>query len=912
MNCQHVEQRLSDYLEGLLSRRETNRISAHLGVCLACRHLRDELQAVGSELRAPVELAPRPGIEGRIADRWIHEQATLGAPGRQRSPFWPAPHFTRWALVGAAGLAALPAVLGLITRRPDTSSPPSPLRMVERPTADRIRPTPLHAAHPAGGRARPRLGTGHPLPRGLQKPQTDPAAVSHDGGVSKKPARILSPVSSPPGPAPIKNGLEVLNRRPLVDDRRPDTRPSDEWERMENWVRRTLPARDDFVQIPLPRLADANGSQMATAVESYQREAAVVDPRLSHEVTCAFKATALSDLCHGLRTDTGIQLAAGSSVADEKVTLFCEKLPLRDVMRQLSRPFGYAWLRSKKEGSEYRYELVQDLRSQLLEEELRNRDRNEALLAVQKAIDRYRPFLDLSPQEAFARAKTASPKDKPLLEHLANTGWGPIHMYFRLTPQQMVALRSGEGLAFSGDPYPDQERLPSDLAAGVLQSCREYRVIKTDEGLDFTTNQEDPRALPLTAVPEVHAQILLYLHQSELGQFNLAGQSGYLGPNKYPSWIYGIAAHDGGNLAVGQSPAALQPNNAVTNAKLASDPALRLRISIQPEGRYPAAGVRLDPAGPATASDGQQTTERKVTSAEVLETLHRATGMPIVADFFTRLYKPDAVTVRGQSLFDALNHLADAMRLRWHRDGEGGWLQFRGSSYYHDRLKEVPNRLLKRWQAARREQGMLTLDDLVEIAGLPDAQLDASDMAEGAKAIWGLAEWGLLRDEKLRSHVRYLTSFTPGQRQEAQSPAGFAFTKMTLAQQQRFIANAIPGNTAPLQSLEELAGSVLRVDYTQPGWFEWPAPENFVRWRMTVEPGPKGRRELRAPIRERTREAAVEALRRVPAPVREASGKTEITPTRYYLAIVYIPGGTSTRRPLYVFTSLEWDGVSDF
>src|SRR5207249_7925662 len=127
------------------------------------------------------------------------------------------------------------------------------------------------------------------------------------------------------------------------------------------------------------------------------RNAAIVHPRLSRQVTCAFKATALSDLCDQLKGETGIQLSAGPSVADEKVTVFCEKLPLRDVMRQLSRPFGYTWLRSKREGGEYRYELVQDLRSQLLEEELRNRDRDAALISLGGEMERYRPYLSLSP-----------------------------------------------------------------------------------------------------------------------------------------------------------------------------------------------------------------------------------------------------------------------------------------------------------------------------------------------------------------------------------------------------------------------------------------------------------------------------------------------------------------------------------
>ena len=63
--------------------------------------------------------------------------------------------------------------------------------------------------------------------------------------------------------------------------------------------------------------------------------------------TCAFKGTALADLCEHLQAESSVHLAAGPSVADEKVTLFCEKTPLRDVMRQLSRPFGYTWLRGK-------------------------------------------------------------------------------------------------------------------------------------------------------------------------------------------------------------------------------------------------------------------------------------------------------------------------------------------------------------------------------------------------------------------------------------------------------------------------------------------------------------------------------------------------------------------------------------
>jgi hypothetical protein len=92
--------------------------------------------------------------------------------------------------------------------------------------------------------------------------------------------------------------------------------PAEDGDLIEARLRRGVPVRDDFVRIPFPRLADATGRQIAAAAESYQREAAVSDTRLSRAVTLQQKGTALSDPCERLRADTGIPLTAGSSVAD--------------------------------------------------------------------------------------------------------------------------------------------------------------------------------------------------------------------------------------------------------------------------------------------------------------------------------------------------------------------------------------------------------------------------------------------------------------------------------------------------------------------------------------------------------------------------------------------------------------------
>jgi RNA polymerase sigma-70 factor (ECF subfamily) len=645
-----------------------------------------------------------------------------------------------------------------------------------------------------------------------------------------------------------------------------------------------------------------------------ETEREIVDPRLTQKVTCAFKGTALSDLCEKLKADTDIQMTAGASVADEKVTLFCEKTPLREVMRQLSRPFGYTWLRSGKPG-EYRYELVQDLRSQLLEEELRNRDRNAALLALERDIEAFRPYLGLSPDQARERAKSAAPEEKKRLEVLAGLGWGPINMYFQLTSPQQAALRSGQTLKFGQQPDAGEEPLPAEIALGVRESGRDL-LGPTGPGIAAGAEREGgpprgagaaaggARARRIVDDPDAQASLTLRLYQSELGRFTLDGTAGVRLTGRG-----GAIMGSDGPYAEGSSPTVGRADNAGMNARLAHDPALQGRVTVKAVVSGQWLVDSRDSGRPLSTNHQPLTTERKLTSAEVLEALHLGTGLPIIADFYTRLYPPETVSLKESPVFEALNHLSDVMGLRWNKDA--GWLQFRSASYYHDRLKEVPNRLLARWASARRLHGWLTLDDVVEIAQLPDAQLDGADMAEGAKVCWGLQEWDLARNDNLRPHLHYLAEFTPAQRQEMMSAAGLPFARMSLPQQQKFLAFALIGGS--LQSLEDLAGATLRVDYTQPGWYQWLQPGDFSsrRWVISLEPGPRGRRELMPPVRERTREAALQAARRLFPPVTDAMVAAysryepdqtaaklipqpeQIAPTELDLVIVYIPGNTN-------------------
>jgi hypothetical protein len=610
-----------------------------------------------------------------------------------------------------------------------------------------------------------------------------------------------------------------------------------------------------------------------------------IDTRLTRKVTLAVKGIALSDLCAQLGEETKVNLTAGASVADEKVTLFCRAMPLRDVMRQLSRPFGYTWLRSG-DGKAHRYELVQDLRGQLLEEELRNRDRSEALLALDREMARFRPYLEGSPGATLARLREALPETERLLGVLSEDPepWGAMQLYFRLSPQEHAALRAGQTLIFSADPRPGEHPLPADLVEGVRESCRNRRLPRPD-GQDGARDD-----VPAIDTPEAYPFVELRISQGEPGRFSFDGGAGVRVGERGDGCVIG-------GIALGLSPAAHQPRNSAVNARLAGDRRLQREVSVRPGDPSPQPPPRngegeLAPpslVGVPSGTPGRVLTAEgftpeapgpagagglgRLTTADVLEALHHATGMPIVSDYFTRLYSPESVTLTEAPLFEALNRLGDAMRLRWHLDRDTKWLQFRSTTYYDDRLKEVPNRLLLRLAAARQKQGSLSLDDLTEIALLSDAQLGGREMTEGAKERFGLAEWDAARHHP--PHLRFLAALTPAQRQAATSATGFPLAELSLAQQHQFLSQMLRSEVEWETFLTDLRAIRLQVDYILPERFEWYAPEDLI--------GPGWPPLGPARVRERTREAALQAARRHDPEVTEA----EIHPTELNVRFLY-------------------------
>lgn len=572
------------------------------------------------------------------------------------------------------------------------------------------------------------------------------------------------------------------------------------------------PVKDDFVRIPWPQIAGLDSRAVEAARRVYAQEAQIVDSRLFRKVTLHEKGASLETVCATLKKQTGVPLVASREVRDEKATVLVNKLPARDVMRAVARLFDCYWARSGEEGA-YQYELRQDLKTQLAEEELRNKDFDAALLALDAAI-------------------TTKASDSPALQ-----------AYQRLTPAERTSLRSGKEIRFSTD-----EELPTGFPPDWAQSLLEsFGKIGLPSG-DVTPAQ----------TPGAVATLTFSLVRSELGQLSLDCESAVNPPG------IGTMA----TLGTGRSPSSSSPNNRAANKEMQSDPALKGELSMAPKpcskpdwketfgidfskGRYIEDDIQ----------ESAQPPMPHVNSADVWEAVHEKTGLPIVADYYTHLYPASDFTTDKQHVFDALCRAADLLGVHWKKDN--GILLCRSAGFFWDKLKEVPNRLLDKWQADRERNGGLPIDDLLEMATLTDQQLDSLFVGQGIKHCRDLMEWNVLADpeyagmrrkyDSVRPMARFLASLSPSLRAQAMSGDGLSVNVLTPAQQEalsKFMPHA--ANTG---------GITFRVEYV-------PAGRYF--WRVTFNDARDEEKWLTHPplITGRTREEALAAARQVFSDVR--------------------------------------------
>ncbi len=573
---------------------------------------------------------------------------------------------------------------------------------------------------------------------------------------------------------------------------------------------------DDFVEPEWPRLAGGNRSVLVGALLHAQREAAAVDPRLFRKVTQRQKRVALEAFCRDLERRTGVMFRASRGVQDEKVTILVKDLPARDVMRGVARLFGYIWTRHEQDG-QYRYELTQTLRSQLVEEELRNQDLNEGLLALDEQMNEYRPYLNETPEQLRSRLATARGEERERLRKLVDGGgWGGLQLYARLSPAERAALRSGREFALEADSPAEGNRIPAAWTQPLLESWNVGVNLGTTNGREFWRG-----ATPLSSAPGAQPSVRLRLTRSELGSLSL--QSDLRVRIQVPGTQEFKSNGATTSLAAGRSPSVARPDNAAANAALRNRPPFQRRVSLAPTPICP-----LLPTAPQdlVEVDLPDFPKSGLTSAEVWEAVHDQTGLPVIADAYSRL-RPAAAVARSGSLFDVLCEVSGVLGTRWRQDG--GVLLCRSTSFFWDKLKEIPNRNLERWQAARDTHRGLPLEALLEMGRLSDVQLDSAVTEEAVLCLWGLRDYSLLGSAGLRGVVRFVSGLDARQQTKLLGADGLAFAELTPPQQQALLEGsgdpflARLGRERPDE--HPLRSTLLRAQYAPAGW-RWWAPRD--------------------------------------------------------------------------------------
>jgi hypothetical protein len=230
-------------------------------------------------------------------------------------------------------------------------------------------------------------------------------------------------------------------------------------------------------------------------------------------------------------------------------------------------------------------------------------------------------------------------------------------------------------------------------------------------------------------------------------------------------------------------------------------------------------------------------------SADVWEAVHKATGLPVVADCYTHLYPVDKVTVERRPLFEALCTVSDALGARWTKDGD--FLLCRSTSYFWDKLKDIPNRYLQHWARDRDSNGGLPVSDLLDMAGESDEQLDSTVVAQGIERYWKLPEWAILNYPYWRHLARFMATLEPDKLRRVLQPDGLPLPELSPAEQQA----AMQLQFDALSEMESEGGTptpippdwwshaLVHARYVPAGWYAWMPTAAFTGiWRGPAPP----------------------------------------------------------------------------
>jgi hypothetical protein len=556
---------------------------------------------------------------------------------------------------------------------------------------------------------------------------------------------------------------------------------------------------------------------------------------LEKPVTYTETKIPLGELVQKIAADTGAPLTAAPEVADEPVAVVVKDLPARELLEQLADLLDYQWARQGKPGA-LRCEIRQDLASRQREEALRQALSAAVEKCFQEQVRRCVEVASLSPEQTQAllddderrqmeraklspeqlKALASSPQEEERARRVeaARAVSAPIpriiaRLLGRLTPPEWATLRTSASLTFSTDSQPGELPLPAEIA----RDLRAARPTWYPPGVRFTVPpdpQEEERVRQWekdTGAQWAAADRYGIIVRMDMSRFQT---SGWLALDAEPLAISGGASSparlpvESGRLMVRAWPMIVQLPTAEDapehRAELAQDPVLSARRRFQVTAK-----PLPSPVGAPVI--------RRWSLRELLPDLSRTYGVSFIGDAYSISAMATVQTYPSfpsepTPLYQLLDRLA-GITDRWDRRGQ--LVRLRSRTWFLDRPREIPLRLIRRWKALYDQYGSLPFEEEVRIVtDLTGAQLESLG-AIGWQTGLGMDAPSSHELYRARHALRLYGSLSPGQQQVLWRGGSVAVRQMSAAQRRLFLAaleEAKRGLVLPLD-LEGWAGGSL-------------------------------------------------------------------------------------------------------
>ncbi|MHB1002088.1 MAG: hypothetical protein ACYC27_22845 [Armatimonadota bacterium] len=425
-------------------------------------------------------------------------------------------------------------------------------------------------------------------------------------------------------------------------------------------------------------------------------------------ITLAVKGEALSDVMDLLEKQSGMNLRVSKAISDQKVTIFVDKQPLRDVMNALCSLFGYRWSLVKQEkGKSQIYELWEP-------ESTRVKRQGRSAEEIDTAWNK---LLTTKPGWLVLEAATQNNNSNTM-----------AHTYVRfcqsLPIEDINAIRTGYSVHYSTITNENKWRLSDDIAKGLVAGI-DPLIVNESDGISLTLKSTNPNRAGITLELDV-------LKVSPDGHLNKT--------NGYTNALLdeGIPL---ANVA-GQLPFNMPEGTPLS----ATDPTI---IDITRDDLIRESSVLISQSTASTII---------VNRSDILALLHEKLGIQIISDHYSIFKRYTPIKGKLESFLKSISSFTASAST------DGKFVYSRVMEIYTADSEEAPNRILRPLQETYASKKILNLPILVQIGSLEPTQIRAlKDISE----YLGLGQLGRTLNDRSIAAIHLYALLTPKQRQEA-------------------------------------------------------------------------------------------------------------------------------------------------